>query len=73
MVAACYVIASRYAREGRRGWAAYSRVTGTLFLGSFAVIASGGVAWANLAFVAGVVAIWSWLSLLSLNLSRRTA
>ncbi|MGP3956391.1 DUF998 domain-containing protein [Nonomuraea sp. 3N208] len=74
MVAACFVIASRHTREGRKGWALYSRVTGTLFLGSFAGIASGGgVAWANLAFIAGIVAIWSWLSLLSLNLSRHTA
>ncbi|MGP3917094.1 DUF998 domain-containing protein [Nonomuraea sp. 10N515B] len=74
MVAACFVIASRQAREDRKGWALYSRVTGTLFLGSFAGIASGGgVAWANLAFIAGIVAIWSWLSLLSLSLSRQTA
>ncbi|MEW1840177.1 DUF998 domain-containing protein [Nonomuraea angiospora] len=71
MVAACYVIASRQAREGRTGWALYSRLTGTLFLGSFVGIASGGgVAWANLLFVAGIVAVWSWLSLLSLDLSR---
>ncbi|MFI7134757.1 DUF998 domain-containing protein [Nonomuraea sp. NPDC050153] len=74
LVAACYVIASRQSREGRRGWALYSRVTGTLFLGSFVGIASGGgVAWANLLFVAGIVAVWGWLSLLSLNLSRHTA
>jgi hypothetical protein len=71
MAAACYVVASRQAREGRKSWALYSRLTGTLFLGSFVGIASGGgVAWANLLFVAGIVAIWSWLSLLSLNLSR---
>ncbi|WP_327590459.1 DUF998 domain-containing protein [Nonomuraea sp. NBC_00507] len=74
MAAACFVIASRQAREDRKGWALYSRVTGTLFLGSFAGIASGGgVAWANLAFIAGIVAIWGWLSLLSLSLSRQTA
>ncbi|WP_188190357.1 DUF998 domain-containing protein [Nonomuraea sp. SYSU D8015] len=71
MAAACYVIASRFARQGRTGWALYSRVTGTLFLGSFAGIASGGgIAWANLAFVAGIVAIWTWLSLVSLHLLR---
>ncbi|MEV6032433.1 DUF998 domain-containing protein [Nonomuraea sp. NPDC052116] len=71
MAAACYVVASRQSREDRAGWALYSRVTGTLFLGSFVGIASGGgVAWTNLLFVAGIVAVWSWLSLLSLNLSR---
>ncbi|UBU16071.1 DUF998 domain-containing protein [Nonomuraea gerenzanensis] len=69
--AACYVIASRYARDGRKGWAWYSRATGTLFLGSFVGIASGGgVAWANLAFIAGILALWTWMSLMSLNLSR---
>ncbi|RVX43179.1 uncharacterized protein DUF998 [Nonomuraea polychroma] len=74
MIAACFVIASRQARAGRTGWAWYSRITGTLFLGSFVGIATGGgVAWANLAFIAGIVAIWSWLSLLSLNLTRHTA
>ncbi|MEV0823184.1 DUF998 domain-containing protein [Nonomuraea rubra] len=70
-VAACYVLASRFARDGRKGWAWYSRVTGTLFLGSFTGIASGGgIAWSNLAFVAGIVALWSWMSLVSLDLSR---
>ncbi|SPL96650.1 unnamed protein product [[Actinomadura] parvosata subsp. kistnae] len=69
--AACYVIASRYARDGRQGWAWYSRITGTLFLGSFAGIAGGGgIAWANLLFVAGIVALWCWMSLVSLDLSR---
>ncbi|GAA2821829.1 DUF998 domain-containing protein [Nonomuraea rubra] len=70
-VAACYVLASRFARDGRKGWAWYSRVTGTLFLGSFIGIASGGgIAWSNLAFVAGILALWIWMSLVSLNLSR---
>ncbi|MGW0808009.1 DUF998 domain-containing protein [Nonomuraea sp. NPDC002799] len=74
MIAACYVVASRFSREGRTGWAVYSRVTGTLFLGAFIGIATGGgIVWANLAFVAGIVAIWSWLSLLSLDLSRAAA
>ncbi|MFB4280417.1 DUF998 domain-containing protein [Nonomuraea sp. MTCD27] len=74
MVAACYVIASRFAREGRTGWAVYSRVTGTLFLGAFMGIAGGGgVVWSNIAFIAGIVAVWCWLSLLSLSLSRTAA
>ncbi|TMR88367.1 DUF998 domain-containing protein, partial [Nonomuraea basaltis] len=74
MVAACYVMASRFARDGSKGWAVYSRVTGTLFLGSFVGIASGGgVTWANLTFVGGILAIWSWLSLVSLKLSRNAA
>ncbi len=74
MVAACYVLASRFAREGRKGWAVFSRVTGTLFLGSFLGIAAGGaVPGANVAFIVGIMAIWGWLSLLSLHLSRNAA
>ncbi|KAA9375919.1 DUF998 domain-containing protein [Microbispora cellulosiformans] len=74
MATACYVVASRQAREGRSGGALHSRVTGTLFLGSFAGIAAGGgAAWTNLMFVAGIVAVWTWLSLVSLNLSRQAA
>ncbi|MGW5155375.1 DUF998 domain-containing protein [Nonomuraea wenchangensis] len=74
MTAACYVMASRQAGQGSGGWALYSRLTGTLFLGSFVGIASGaGAAWTNLMFVVGIVAVWSWLSLVSLDLSRDAA
>ncbi|WP_406674681.1 DUF998 domain-containing protein [Nonomuraea sp. N2-4H] len=74
MTAACYVVASRFAREGRRGWATYSRITGTTFLAAFAGIVSGsGAAWSTLGFVAGIVAIWCWLSLVSLHFARTAA
>ncbi|MEU8244876.1 DUF998 domain-containing protein [Nonomuraea sp. NPDC048916] len=69
---ACLVVARRFAGEGRRGWAVYSGVTGAFFLLSFAAVATGGGAvWANLTFVAGIMAIWTWLSALSLHLYRR--
>src|SRR2546430_10313446 len=55
LIAACFVIARRFATEGRPGWAAYSRVTGVVFLAGFAGIASGaGNAGTVLAFVAAV-------------------
>jgi hypothetical protein len=74
VIAACFVIAGRFARQGRTGWAVYSRVTGVLFLGAFVGIASGGgVVWANLVFIAGILVIWGWLSALSLHLYRHTA
>ena len=41
LVAACFVVASRYAAEGRRGWAAYSRITGVVFLAGFAGVTTG--------------------------------
>lgn len=74
VIVACFVIGRRFAAEGRTGWAVSSRLTGALFLVTFAAMASGGGAvWANLAFVIGIVVLWAWLSALSLHLYRRTA
>ncbi|MES9541409.1 MULTISPECIES: DUF998 domain-containing protein [unclassified Actinomadura] len=74
LVAACLVIGSRFAAEGRRGWAAYSRLSGALFLVSFAAIATGGgAAWATVTFIGGVLISWGWISALSVHLYRRTA
>ncbi len=56
LAAACFVMARRYAAEGRRGRATFSRVTGVVFLAGFAMIASsGGSAVATVAFTAAVV------------------
>ncbi|WP_440070501.1 DUF998 domain-containing protein [Streptosporangium sp. OZ121] len=74
VIVACFVIGRRFAAEGRTGWAVHSRLTGAVFLVTFAAMASsGGAVWANLAFVAGIVVVWGWLSALSLHLRRRTA
>jgi hypothetical membrane protein len=74
LIAACVVVARRFAAEGRRGWARYSLVTGVLFFAGFAAIASGagGVA-ANLAFTAAVVLGWAWVTALSAHLYGRAA
>ena len=73
LIAACLVIARRFAADRRRGWALYSRATGVLFLVGFGCIASGANApWAVLAFTAAVVIAWTWLTALSLQLYRRT-
>ena len=72
LIAACFVIARRFATEGRPGWAAYSRVTGVVFLAGFAGIASGaGNAGTVLAFVAAVVLTWGWVSAVAVHLYRR--
>jgi hypothetical membrane protein len=74
LVAACLVVAGRFAAEGRRGWAWFSRATGVLFLAGFAGVASGaGGAATNLAFTAAVVLAWAWMSALAAHLYRRTA
>jgi len=68
----CFVVARRYAAEGRRGRAVWSRATGAVFLAGFAMVASsGGSEAGNLAFTAAVVAVWAWLSTVAADAYRR--
>jgi uncharacterized protein DUF998 len=74
LIVACFVLGSRFAGEGSRRWALASRVTGVVFFAGFAGIASGaGSRVVTLAFVASVVVVWTWLSLVSVHLYRRAA
>ncbi|GII93541.1 DUF998 domain-containing protein [Sinosporangium siamense] len=74
LIAACFVVAHRFAAAGRTGWAVYSRLAGGLFLAGFVAVAIGaGAAWGTLLFVAGVVIAWTWLSALSLHLFQHVA
>jgi hypothetical membrane protein len=66
LVAACFVVASRYAAEGRRGWARYSRITGVVFLAGFAGVTTGQPA-LTLAFVAAVIAAWIWMAAVAVD------
>ncbi|GAA0995255.1 hypothetical protein GCM10009555_089090 [Acrocarpospora macrocephala] len=72
LIVACLIMARRFAGESRTGWAAYTGASGVLFAAAFAAVSSGGgAAWSNLTFVAGVLIIWTWLSLVSVHLYRR--
>lgn len=72
LIAACLVIARRFAAEGHRGWATFSRVTGVVFLAGFLGIASGGAnAWTTLGFIAAEALAWAWLSALAVRFYRR--
>ncbi len=74
LAAACLVVARRFAAEGARGWAIYSRATGVAFLAGFVAVATGaGAVWSNLTFVAAVVMVLAWTSALAARLYRRTA
>ena len=74
LVAACLVLARRFAAGGEAVWAAGSAVTGVIFLLAFAGIAAGsGNGWTILGFWVGVVIAWSWISALSLRLALREA
>jgi hypothetical membrane protein len=69
---ACFVVARRYSAEGRRGWAAISRVVGVVFLTGFAAMASGAAGAAGiLSFTGAVVLVWVWVSAVSVDRYRR--
>jgi hypothetical protein len=66
LIAACFVFARRFASLGRRGWMAYSVVTGILVLAAVAGISSGSQqAAVIIGFFIGAVCGWAWLSALS--------
>ena len=65
---ACFILGARYPAEGRRGWAAFCRLTGVVFLAGFAMVASsGGNQAANLAFVAAVILVWTWMTCVAVD------
>jgi hypothetical membrane protein len=69
LVAGCMVFARRFAAGGERAWAAYSAVTGVVFLLAFAGIAAGsGSGWTILGFWIGVVLAFAWVSAMCLRL-----
>ncbi|MBP2325250.1 hypothetical protein JOF56_005635 [Kibdelosporangium banguiense] len=65
-IAACFVIARRFAG---RGWAMYSRITGVVFLLAFGGLAAGP-GFGILAFTVGVLAAFTWLATTSVQLYR---
>jgi heme A synthase len=66
LMAACFVFARRFAAAGRRGWAAFSTVTGVLFLGTWmTTFALPGNRAANVAFAVAISLVLAWTSLLA--------
>jgi len=69
LIAACFVLARRFASQGQRGWAVYSRATGVIFFAAFVGIAAGsGQSWSVLGFWIGVIVAWAWVSALATKL-----
>jgi hypothetical protein len=74
LVAACFVFARRFAREGRRGWMWFSLVTGIAFLAAFAGVASGSDNVAVVvAFWAALIVAWAWIAAISVRLYRHVS
>jgi Protein of unknown function (DUF998) len=62
LIAACFVLARRFASRGHRGWAAYSLATGVIFFVAFVGVATGsGQSWSVVGFWIGVVFAWAWI------------
>jgi Protein of unknown function (DUF998) len=70
LIAACLLLGSRFARDGRTRLAWFSRLTGVAFLVGFAGIASGSHGPTTLGFVAAVLVVCAWLSTVSVRLYR---
>jgi hypothetical protein len=72
LIAACFVVGARFAADGRRGWAWYSRGTGAAFAAGFVAVAGGsGRPALTVAFILAVVAAWAWMSAVSVHLYRQ--
>jgi Protein of unknown function (DUF998) len=65
LIVACFVFARRFQSEGKPLWAAYSSITGVVFLAGFVGIASGSAnPTVNAAFGMAAIVAWAWVSLL---------
>jgi hypothetical protein len=74
LIAACFVTARCFSRQGRLGMAVYSRVTGVVFGAAFAGIATGSASAAVVVpFYAAVLAAFTWLAIVSVHLYRHVS
>jgi Protein of unknown function (DUF998) len=72
LIAACFVFARRFVRQGLTSLAWYSIVTGLGFFASFAAIASGSTASiVMIEFYIAVAWIWVWHTIMLLQVARR--
>jgi len=70
-VAACIVMARRFASERRRAWMAFSILAGVAFLAAFARVASGsGSSTVVLAFWAALILAWGWMAAVAVHYYR---
>jgi hypothetical protein len=73
LIAACFVVGSRFRRIGERGLASFSRLTGVVFLAGFAGIASGSQGPTVPAFVVAVLIVSAWLTTVCLYAYRNSS
>ncbi|HEY7287409.1 MAG TPA: DUF998 domain-containing protein [Vicinamibacterales bacterium] len=72
LIAACFVMAARYAADRQPAWTWFSIATGALFFAGFAGIASGSGSRAlTVAFYFAVLLAWTWLTLVFLKSAQK--
>ncbi|HEV2530054.1 MAG TPA: DUF998 domain-containing protein [Thermomicrobiales bacterium] len=69
----CFIMARRFAAEGKRGWRLFSLVTGVVFTAAIVGLSTGGGTNPIIltGFYAGVTLSFAWLTLLSLRFRGR--
>lgn len=73
LIAACFVLASRFSHADRRGLAGFSLIAGVVFLAGFVGIASGSHGPTTVGFVAAVLTVWAWLTTVCVHFYRTAA
>ena len=69
LITACFIVARQFKRTADRGWMWFSTITGIVFFGAFAGVASAGATPTLVVlFTAAVILASAWLSLLSARL-----
>ncbi|MEV3986978.1 DUF998 domain-containing protein [Nonomuraea sp. NPDC049758] len=73
LIAACFAFGRRFAAAGRRRWAAFSRMTGAIFVAAWiSIFAAQGSRVANVAFALAIALIMAWASLVAAYLLAST-
>ncbi len=67
LIAACFVLARRFAALRQRGWAIYSVASGVLSFVTLAVLSTGHL-WMNIAFVFAMLNLLLWVSAMAVKL-----
>ena len=71
IIAACFIFARRFAKNGEQSWARYSAITGAFFLAAFLGTASGsGLVVFTLGLWVAIALAWVWLSAILARLIR---
>jgi hypothetical protein len=71
LIAACFVLARRFAALGQGRWVLFSRATGVLFILGFGGVASGSSSLAVvLGFWLALLIVWVWIGAVAVHLYR---